>query len=101
MAAPKRNRMKSDDCLHEKTRELAQTTQLVKRLRQYALNQKDDMGQEVKLETGRIRAIEILLNKTVPNLTSTTFEGKIDATLTLEKLSEDELTARIAELTED
>lgn len=76
MAAPKRNRMKSDDVLHEKTRELAQTTQLVKRLRQYALGQKDDMGQEVKLESTRIRAIEILLSKTLPSLQATDITTK-------------------------
>ncbi len=80
MAAPNRNRMKSDDCMHEKTRELAQTTQLVKRLRQYALNQKDEAGQEVKLETGRIRAIEILLSKTLPSLQASAHSVKTDGT---------------------
>lgn len=99
MAAPKRNRMKADDCMHEKTRKLAQTTQLIKRLRQYALGQKDDAGQEVKLDSSRVRAIEILLNKTVPSLQATTIDAKVDASLSLENKPMNELDARIKELT--
>lgn len=90
--------MKASDCMHEKTRKLAQTTQLVKRLRQYALEQKDDMGQEVKLDSTRVRAIEILLSKTLPSLQATTIEANVSATVTLEGKTEDELNARIAEL---
>lgn len=98
MAAVKRNRMKASDEMHAKTRKLAQTTQLVKRLRQYALGQKDDMGQDVELDSTRVRAIDILLSKTLPSLTATTVEATVDATLTLEKLTESELDERLKEL---
>jgi hypothetical protein len=81
MAAPKRNRTHPDDPTHEKTRKLIQTTQLVKRLNQYALNQKDEAGQEVEIDSGRLKAIE----------------ARVDASISLEKLSEEELSAKIAE----
>jgi len=76
MAAPKRNRSHPDDPAFEKTRAKIQTTQLVKRLENYALNNLDEQGKEVELEPQRIRAIEILLNKTLPNLQSTEISGK-------------------------
>jgi len=76
MAAPKRNRSHPDDPAFEKTRAKISTTQLVKRLENYALNKKDDQGNDVDLEPQRIRAIEILLNKTLPNLQSTEISGK-------------------------
>ena len=98
MAAPKRNRTHPDDPTHEKTRKLIQTTQLVKRLNQFALNQKDEAGQEVEIDSGRLKAIDMLLNKSLPSLTATTIEARVEASISLEKLTEDELSAKIAEL---
>lgn len=56
-----------------------QTTQLIKRLENYALND----GEE-EITHGRLKAIEILLRKSLPDLSSTTFEGN----LTVNPLSE-------------
>ena len=55
----------------ERTRSAIQTTQLVKRLQHFALGQVDEQGATVDLDASRIRAIEILLKKTLPDLTAT------------------------------
>ena len=39
----------------------------------------------------------MLLNKSLPSLTATTIEARVDASISLEKLSEEELSAKIAE----
>lgn len=51
-----------------KTRERIQTTQLIKRLTAHALG-------EIELSSQQVRAIEILLKKTLPDLQSITLEG--------------------------
>jgi len=90
MAATKRNRSHPNDPAFEKTRAKIQTTQLVKRLQCYALNEKDDAGNNVDLDNGQIRAIEILLNKKLPNLQAT--EMKVtDTTKDMRDYSEQEL----------
>lgn len=76
MAASRRNRAKPDDLAAARTRSSIQTTQLVKRLSQFALGQKDEAGNEVKLSRDRIKAIEILLNKTLPNLVAAEITGE-------------------------
>jgi hypothetical protein len=76
MAAPKRNRNHPDDPAFEKSRAKIQTTQLTKRLQNYALNTNDDQGNPVDLDAGRIRAIEILLSKTLPSLSATDLSSK-------------------------
>lgn len=55
---------------NEKTREKIKTTQLINRLEAYANGSLDPQTKKpVYLEAGQVRAIEILLNKTLPNLT--------------------------------
>ncbi len=78
MAAPKRNRSHPDDPAYEKTRAKIQTTQLLKRLQCYALNIPDDQGNEVILDSSRIRAIDMLLNKTLPSLKAIEINGRHD-----------------------
>lgn len=78
MAAPKSNTSKVDDPRQAKTRAAIQTTQLVKRLSCFALNTPDDAGNVVELDPNRLRAIEILLRKTLPDLSAV----NIDAALT-------------------
>lgn len=56
-----------------------QTTQLVKRLENYALSDTED-----EISTGRIKAIEILLRKALPDLSAVTMEGQLDHSLTVE-----------------
>lgn len=78
MAATKRNASKPDDPRQAKTREAIQTTQLVKRLQNYALgiaepNAKEGEG-PAEIDSGRLKAIEILLRKSLPDLQSVTLE---------------------------
>ena len=56
----------------EQVRAAIQTTQLVKRLQDFALAQK-----EVEIDTARLKAIEILLRKSLPDLSSTTIDGTV------------------------
>jgi hypothetical protein len=66
MAAPKRNRGGEPD-----VRAKIQTTQLVKRLQ-------DDALGNIKLEDGRRKSIEILLRKSLPDLSNVTVSGDKD-----------------------
>jgi len=59
----------------DQTRAAIQTTQLVKRLQDYAL------GEIAEIETGRLKAIEILLRKTLPDLSAVTLSGDDDRPL--------------------
>lgn len=66
--AARTNKIRHD----EETRKKIQASQLINRLQDYALNGGD-------LEQGRIKAIEILLKKTLPDLSATTIGGDPDA----------------------
>jgi hypothetical protein len=59
----------------EQTRAAIKTTQLVKRLQHYALGEKDEQGNIVDLDAGKLRAIEVLLRKTLSDLSSVTLGG--------------------------
>lgn len=59
----------------EQTREAIKTTQLVKRLQFYALGENDEAGNQVDLDAGRLKAIEVLLRKSLPDLSSVTLTG--------------------------
>jgi hypothetical protein len=59
----------------DQTRSAIQTTQLVKRLQCFALGEKDDAGKPVALDATKLKAIEILLRKTLPDLSTVTLEG--------------------------
>lgn len=61
----------------ERTRAAIKTTQLVKRLQLYALAEKDEQGVVPDLDTGKLKAIEILLRKTLPDLSAVTMDGKL------------------------
>lgn len=80
MAAPYKNRAKEG---HQKTIDKIRTTQLVKRLQCHALNEKDDAGNDVKLDNSQIRAIEILIKKTIPDLSNTKLSGDEDNPLSM------------------
>jgi hypothetical protein len=54
----------------EKTRAAIKTSQLINRLQDFALAAKD-----IEIDTARLKAIEILLRKSLPDLSSTTFDG--------------------------
>ncbi len=59
----------------DQSRAAIQTTQLVKRLQCFALGQKDEAGNEVVLDTARLKAIEVLLRKSLPDLSSVELTG--------------------------
>lgn len=56
----------------EQTRSAIQTSQLINRLQAYAL------GEIAEIEAGRLKAIEILLRKSLPDLSSITVGGDED-----------------------
>lgn len=59
----------------EQSRAAIQTTQLVKRLQCFALGEPDDAGNVVELDAGRLKAIEVLLRKSLPDLSSVELSG--------------------------
>ena len=66
----------------ERTRQKIKTSQLLNRLMDHVL--KDN-----EMKSTQIRAAEILLNKTLPNLQATTFDGDVATTVTF-KVSVDQ-----------
>jgi hypothetical protein len=69
------NKSHPDSPAFERTRAKIQATQLVKRLQNYALEKPDDQGNQVELDAGRLKAIDMLLNRALPSLSSTTITG--------------------------
>lgn len=65
----------------EQTRAAIKTTQLVKRLQGFALGENETRGKgcedpkPIELDSPRIKAIEILLRKSLPDLSAITLEG--------------------------
>ncbi len=59
----------------DQTRAAIKTTQLVKRLQCFALGEKDDAGHDVDLDANKLRSIEVLLRKTLPDLSTVTLQG--------------------------
>lgn len=65
----------------EQTRAAIKTTQLVKRLQAYALGElevvsdADGEAKAVEIDAGRLKAIEILLRKSLPDLAAMKIEG--------------------------
>jgi hypothetical protein len=62
----------------DQTREAIKTTQLVKRLQCFALGEKDDAGNVVELDANKLRSIEVLLRKSLPDLSTVTLQGDED-----------------------
>lgn len=60
----------------EQTRSAIQTSQLINRLQDFALGKK-----QVDLDASRLKAIEILLRKSLPDLSSVTISGDGDSPL--------------------
>lgn len=59
----------------QRSRDAIKTTQLVKRLNAFALGEEDDAGNKVEIDSLRLRAIEVLLRKTLPDLSAVSLEG--------------------------
>ncbi len=75
-------------------RDAIKTTQLLKRLQLFALDEAGPQGEVVDLSANRLRAIDTLLRKVLPDLSATT----IDATVMSAGMSDEELDERIAVL---
>jgi hypothetical protein len=65
----------------DEVRTKIQTSQLINRLEKYALS--DD---EVEISTGRLKAIEILLRKSLPDLSATQLTGADGGAIEIEKI---------------
>lgn len=59
-------------------RDAIKTTQLVKRLQCFALEELGDQGEVVEINKDRLKAIETLLKKTLPDLSSVQIGGDSD-----------------------
>lgn len=71
MAASKRNASKPDDPRQARTREAIQTTRLVNRLQDFVLGGTDPKtGDPIEIDSRRLKAIEILLRKTLPDMSN-------------------------------
>lgn len=70
----------------DQVREAIRTTQLVKRLQFFALAEKDEAGNVVDLDPNRIRAIEVLLKKSLPDLSSVELTGDPDNPVRIEEV---------------
>jgi len=72
----------------DQTRAAIQTTQLVKRLQNFALgraeaNATDKDAPPVELDNAKLKAIEILLRKSLPDLSAVTIKGDEDNPLVI------------------
>jgi hypothetical protein len=61
----------------DQTRAAIQTSQLINRLQNYALGKTE----KVEIDAGRLRAIEILLRKTLPDVSAVTLSGDAERPL--------------------
>jgi hypothetical protein len=60
-------------------REKIKTSQLINRLQDFVLDGKDPKtGEPVEIDASRLKAIEILLRKSLPDLSSVTVQGDAD-----------------------
>jgi hypothetical protein len=92
MAAPDLNRAHQQDI-----RLKIKTSQLVNRLQDFVLDGKDPKtGDPVEIDSARLKAIEILLRKSLPDLSAVTLSGAGENGEHLHKVSADEAFARIA-----
>lgn len=68
----------------DQTRAAIKTTQLIKRLQGFALGEnetrpdKDGNENPIEIDAGRLKAIEILLRKSLPDLSAVKLEGSGD-----------------------
>lgn len=68
----------------ERARSAIKTSQLINRLNCFALDIPGPQGEKVELDANKLRAIDTLLKKTLPDLSSVTVEGNPDKPLKAE-----------------
>ena len=59
----------------DQSRAAIQTSQLINRLQNYALGKTEANDKAIEIDAGRLRAIEILLRKTLPDVSAVTLSG--------------------------
>jgi hypothetical protein len=67
----------------DQSRAAIQTSQLINRLQNYALGKTEANDKVVEIDAGRLRAIEILLRKTLPDVSAVTLSGDEENPLVL------------------
>lgn len=72
----------------EQARAAIDTVRLVKRLQLYVLGENDEAGNPVELDAAKLKVIEMLLKKTLPDLASVSLGGGPDKSFShaLEKI---------------
>ena len=70
----------------DQTREAIKTSQLVNRLQSFALGEKDANDKPIEIDPSRLKAIEILLRKSLPDLSSVALTGDPDNPAVVEKI---------------
>lgn len=69
----------------ERTRAAIKTSQLINRLQDFALGAKDPKTEDpIEIDSNRLRAIEILLRKSLPDLANIQHSGDPDAPVKME-----------------
>lgn len=64
----------------DEARAAVDTVRLVKRLQRYALGEVDEDGNPVELDVSRLKVIEMLLKKTLPDLANVALAGPPEKT---------------------
>lgn len=80
----------------ERTRAKIRTTQVIKRLERFVLEEKDENGVVVVMSAQQVTAALGLLRKTLPDLTSTEHSGEIEVKHDATEYTDDELAAIVA-----
>ena len=80
----------------DRTREAIKTTQLVRRVQQFALGEPDDKGNLFEMTGNQLRAALALINKNIPDLRAIELSGQVQQTV--EHRSNEAINSRIGEL---
>lgn len=72
----------------ERARSAIKTSQLINRLNCFALAEPGPQGEVVEIDSTRLRAIEILLKKTLPDLSAITLAGDPDNPIKTEEVGD-------------
>lgn len=70
----------------KRSREAIKTTQLIKRLQSFAFEEVGDQGETIEIDPMRMKAIEILLRKSLPDLSAVTLSGDDDNPLAIKQI---------------
>ena len=71
----------------DRARNSIKTTQLIKRLNCFALDELGPQGEVIEMDAQRLKAIEILLRKSLPDLSTVTLQGDADNPIAFESVA--------------